>query len=114
MIHFPILMTIRRKITYDTGEGEGTHFISLPIASGPASRASTLAPFTQDIEFKIMADAQGQCQERRTKGWDKSTMLQQHRDVSVRGVHIILRRSSLSATKAPQCERVINGLAMMH
>ena len=40
-------------------------------------------------------------------------MLQQYRDVRVRGVHEILRRSSLSATKAPQCERVINGLAMM-
>jgi hypothetical protein len=26
MIHFPILMTIRRNITYETGEGRGKTF----------------------------------------------------------------------------------------
>jgi len=38
-------MTVRRKITFETGEREGRHSILLFIVSGPTSRTHTLAPF---------------------------------------------------------------------
>jgi hypothetical protein len=50
MIHFPILTTIRRNITFETGEEEGKQSISLLIASGP----SILRPHIGTLPLKIL------------------------------------------------------------
>jgi hypothetical protein len=59
------------------------------------------------------SNSQGQCQERHGKGWEEAELLQQYSDVNDCEAQEILGQSSLSATKAPQYERVINGLGMM-
>jgi len=63
--------------------------------------------------LRILVNSQGQCQERHGKGWEEAELLQQYSDVKDCEAQEILGQSSLSATKAPQYERVINGLGLM-
>jgi hypothetical protein len=62
---------------------------------------------------RILINSQGQCQKRHGKGWEEAELLQQYSDVKDCEAQEILGQSSLSATKAPQYERVINGLGLM-
>ena len=48
-----------------------------------------------------------------SKGWEESELLQQYSSVKDCEAQEILGQSSLSATKAPQYERVINGLGLL-